>query len=38
MLEIFDIQLENQHILDYIDTNKEDAFKQIYHKGFISSI
>ena len=35
MLECFEVQLENKHILDYITTNKEDAFKQIYNKGYV---
>lgn len=37
MLECFEIELDNKHILDYIITNKEDAFKQIYNKGHVIS-
>ena len=35
MLDSLNIKLDNQHILDYIVTNKADAFQQIYNKGYV---
>lgn len=35
MLESLDIKLDNRHILDYIISNKKDAFEQIYNKGYV---
>lgn len=35
MLESLNIQLHNSDILEYILTNKKDAFEQIYNKGYI---
>jgi len=35
MLECLEIKLDNRHILDYIISNKEEAFEQIYNKGYV---
>lgn len=35
MLEFLEIKLDNQHVLEYIISNKKEAFKQIYNKGFV---
>lgn len=35
MLECLKIKLDNRHILDYIISNKEEAFEQIYNKGYV---
>lgn len=35
MLESFEIKLDNRHILEYILSNKRDAFEQIYNKGYV---
>lgn len=35
MLESLEIELDNRHILDYIISNKRDAFEQIYNKGYV---
>lgn len=35
MLECLEIKLDNRRILDYIITNKQDAFEQIYNKGYV---
>ena len=35
MLESLEIKLDNRHILDYIISNKKDAFEQIYNKGYV---
>ncbi len=36
MLEYCNMKVSNQATLEYILTNTEDAFKQIYTKGFVS--
>lgn len=36
MLTCLNITLDNQHILDYILSNKWDAFRQIYDKGYVT--
>lgn len=35
MLESLEIKLDNRHILDYIISNKKEAFEQIYNKGYV---
>ena len=35
MLESLEIRLDNRHILEYIISNKRDAFEQIYNKGYV---
>lgn len=35
MLESLEIELDNRHILEYILSNKRDAFEQIYNKGYV---
>ena len=35
MLESLEIKLDNRHILEYIISNKRDAFEQIYNKGYV---
>jgi hypothetical protein len=35
MLESLEIKLDNRHVLDYIIANKQDAFEQIYNKGYV---
>lgn len=35
MLESLEIKLDNGHILEYILSNKRDAFEQIYNKGYV---
>lgn len=35
MLESLEIKLDNWHILEYIISNKRDAFEQIYNKGYV---
>ena len=35
MLESLEIKLDNRHILDYILSNKKEAFEQIYNKGYV---
>ena len=35
MLESLKIKLDNRHILDYILSNKKEAFEQIYNKGYV---
>lgn len=35
MLESLEIQLDNRHILEYILSNKKEAFEQIYNKGYV---
>ena len=35
MLESLEIKLDNRHILEYIISNKKDAFEQIYNKGYV---
>jgi len=35
MLDCLEIKLDNKHILDYIISNKKDAFEQIYDKGYV---
>ncbi len=35
MLESLEIKLDNRHILEYILSNKRDAFEQIYNKGYV---
>ncbi len=35
MLESFEIKLDNRNILDYIISNKKEAFEQIYNKGYV---
>lgn len=35
LLQSLDIQLENQQTLEYILSNKEDAFRKIYDKGHL---
>lgn len=35
MLESLEIELDNSHILEYIISNKRDAFEQIYDKGYV---
>ena len=36
MLACLNITLHNQHILDYILSNKREAFRQIYDKGYVT--
>ena len=38
MLESLEIKLDNRHILEYILSNKEDAFEQIYNKGYVVAL
>ena len=38
MLECFDIELENEEVLNYILENKEAAFEQIYKLGRVGSL
>ena len=35
MLESLKIKLDNRHSLDYILSNKKEAFEQIYNKGYV---
>ncbi len=35
MLEFLKIKLDNQDVLEYIISNKQEAFKEIYNKGFV---
>lgn len=35
MLESLEIKLDNRQILDYIISNKKEAFEQIYNKGYV---
>ena len=35
MLESLKIKLDNRHILEYILSNKKEAFEQIYNKGYV---
>lgn len=35
MLESLEIKLDNRHVLDYIISNKKEAFEQIYNKGYV---
>lgn len=35
MLECLEIKLDNRHILEYILSNKREAFEQIYNKGYV---
>ena len=35
MLESLEIELDNRQILEYIISNKRDAFEQIYNKGYV---
>lgn len=35
MIESLEIKLDNRHILEYIISNKRDAFEQIYNKGYV---
>lgn len=35
MLECLEIKLDNRHVLEYILSNKRDAFEQIYNKGHV---
>ena len=35
MLESLEIKLDNMLVLDYIISNKKEAFEQIYHKGYV---
>lgn len=35
MLESLEIKLDNRHILEYILSNKKEAFEQIYNKGYV---
>ena len=35
MLKSLEIKLDNRHILDYIISNKKEAFGQIYNKGYV---
>ena len=35
MLESLEIKLDNNHILEYILSNKSNAFEQIYNKGYV---
>ncbi|MBP3414483.1 MAG: hypothetical protein J6L81_04715 [Clostridia bacterium] len=36
MLECLEIKLDNEHILNYIISNKQEAFEQIYNRGYIN--
>lgn len=38
MLDSLEIKLDNRHILEYILSNKEDAFEQIYNKGYVVAL
>ncbi len=38
VLERFNVELNNQKVLEYIINNKEEAFKQIYTRGYIYKI
>lgn len=35
MLDCLEIKLDNRYILDYIISNKKEAFEQIYNKGYV---
>lgn len=35
MLENLEIKLDNRHILEFILSNKREAFEQIYNKGYV---
>lgn len=37
MLECLNIKLDNQNILEYILSNKQEAFKKIYNRGHIAA-